>query len=244
MKDKKPKKEVKKSTKAKAEKKPNALVKDTSVHNPHIVDVNASPKPRYGGRPSRYDPTHHPKVCEWMRRDGKSSKEIALEFGVSQNTIYHWVEKYPAFCDAFNVSRDAVDKLVENALLKKCLGYDESYIETYEEREALIPKAAERLGISPDDIDNWIVVKRKVMQKRLIVPPDVNAIKFWLINRKGSEYKSEKVAHNHSGAEDGKPISVKPDLTGLSMDELKALEVITKKIKPEEEKKADSKSND
>lgn len=203
----------------------------TSSTNPHVIMQDMEPKPKYSmGRPSKYDNSFHPLIAAFMARDGWTVNQMLDEFGITTTAFYAWMEKHPDFRNAVNNGRDFVDKQVENALLKSALGFCEEWEETtttYGGVALCIP------GEAAQEIDGtFIETERRVTKKKQVFKPDVAAIKFWLVNRKDANWKSDtiKVKHNHNGPVDGEPVTVKPDLTGLSMAELQELQRITGKI--------------
>ena len=97
------------------------------------------------------------KIEGWAR-DGLTDEQIANSMGVNKATLYRWKEKYCDICNALKRGKEVVDRQVENALLKRALGY------TYEE----------------------ITYEGGVETKRVVkeVAPDTTAQIFWLKNRK------------------------------------------------------------
>lgn len=94
-------------------------------------------------------------------RDGFTDEQIATKIGISKQTFYDWKKKYPDFSDSLKKGKEIVDIQVENALLKRALGYE--YVEYSEE-------------CSEDGI------KKKKTVKHVI--PDTTAQIFWLKNRR------------------------------------------------------------
>lgn len=86
--------------------------------------------------------------------------------GVVESTYYDWKRRFPALGAAVADGKEVVDVKVENALLKRALGY--TYTET--KREGTV-----------NGIKNG-TEKITVIEKTM--PPDVAAIIFWLKNRK------------------------------------------------------------
>ena len=62
-------------------------------------------------------------LIEGWARDGLTDEQIAHNMGINTSTIYDWKEKYPDFSNALKNGKEVVDRLVENALLKRALGY-------------------------------------------------------------------------------------------------------------------------
>lgn len=134
-------------------------------------------------------------LVEGWARDGLTDEQIAKNLGIGIRTFYEYKEKYPHFSQSLKRGKEVVDTEVENALLKRALGYtyDE---ETYEELSD---------GTS----------KSKVVTKH--IPGDTTAQIFWLKNRKPGVWR-DKTAVEHSGE-----IKGNNPFTGLSTEELKKL---------------------
>ena len=105
------------------------------------------------------------KIESWAR-DGLTNEQIAKNIGISRKTLQEWINKYSDIRDALKKGKEVVDIEVENALLKRALGYE------YEEVKTLI-----------EEVDGK--KKKKVEKVTRHVPADVSAGIFWLRNRKG-----------------------------------------------------------
>ena len=99
---------------------------------------------------------------EGWARDGLTDEQIAQNVRISRETLYAWKKKYPDISDALKRGKDVVDRQVENALLKRALGYE------YEEVK--------------EKFEGNVMTERTVTKKEVI--PDVTAQIFWLKNRK------------------------------------------------------------
>lgn len=110
-------------------------------------------------------------LLEGWARNGLTDEQIAHNIGITTKTLYEWKNRFSAICDALKKGKEVVDIQVENALLKRALGY--SYEEkTYEGG-----------------------VLTKVVTKQ--VAPDTTAQIFWLKNRKPQEWRDkQEVANN------------------------------------------------
>ena len=73
------------------------------------------------------------KIEGWAR-DGLTDEQIAHNMGISPSTLYEWKKKYPEISEALKKGKEVVDREVENALLKRALGYE------YEEVKQIIEK--------------------------------------------------------------------------------------------------------
>ena len=76
------------------------------------------------GRPSLYDPNTTPKMAGALANQGLTNEEIAKELGINVSTFYAWKAEYPDFSEKVQSGASSVDDRVENAFLKRALGYD------------------------------------------------------------------------------------------------------------------------
>lgn len=115
------------------------------------------------------------RIAGWAR-DGVIDKDIAAKCGVAYSTFRGWRDKFPALSAALKEGKEVVDLLVENALLKRALGY------TYEE------KTYERKQVTEEG-DMGMLLTKTVTKEVL---PDVTAQIFWLKNRKRAEWRDNE----------------------------------------------------
>ena len=117
------------------------------------------------------------KINEWLEkdklillegwaRDGLTDEQIAKNIGINRTTLYDWKKRETNIADALKKGKEVIDFEVENALLKRALGYE------YEE----------------ETYENGILTKKVKKQ----VAPDTTAQIFWLKNRKKEQWR-EKV---------------------------------------------------
>lgn len=112
---------------------------------------------------------------EAWARDGLTDEQLATKIGITAATLYDWKNKYPEISEALKRGKEVVDVEVENALLKRAMGYE--YTETRTE--------------TADDG----TVKTIVMQKTM--PPDTTAQIFWLKNRRPAVWRDkQQVEHS------------------------------------------------
>lgn len=173
------------------------------------------------------------KLQGWAR-DGLTEEQISENMGINRRTLSEWKKRFPPILHALKEGKEVVDRHVENALLKRALGYDtteDKYIyvemsrEEYDERVAYeIEKFdEENPNASRAERDLFIlsIPKYKEMlaeRKVKHVAPDVTAQIFWLKNRKRFEWRDRQEVQ-HSGGLNNTNI----DMSGLSVEELKAI---------------------
>lgn len=122
------------------------------------------------------------KINEWLENDklillegwarcGLTDEQIAKNMGIAPSTLYEWKKKSKEFSESLKKGKEVVDFEVENALLKRALGYE------YEE----------------ETYENGILTKKVKKQ----VPPDTTAQIFWLKNRQVKKWRDKvEIADN------------------------------------------------
>lgn len=114
-------------------------------------------------------------LAAWAR-DGLTDEQIAAKMSVSVATLYNYKNKFFEILEALKRGKEPVDIEVENALLKRALGY--SYTETTQERRQ-------------NEDGDYNLVTTKVVTKEVV--PDTTAQIYWLKNRKRSEWQDRPV---------------------------------------------------
>lgn len=110
-------------------------------------------------------------LLEGWAREGLTEEQIAHNMKISVKTLYNWKNKELQILQALKKGKEVVDFEVENALLKRALGYEYEEL-TYESG----------------------ILTKKVKKQ---VPPDTTAQIFWLKNRKPSSWR-DKVIDNEN----------------------------------------------
>jgi hypothetical protein len=143
------------------------------------------------------------KIEAWAR-NGLTDEQIAHNMGIRRSTLYEWKKKFPVISDTLKKGKEVVDIQVENALLKRALGY--TFTEVTKERVIdYDPKTGEAIG------SHMEIVKEVTKE----VQPDVTAQIFWLKNRKPDVWRDRK--------DIGVSGEVNNPMAGLSTKELKKL---------------------
>lgn len=109
------------------------------------------------------------KIEGWAR-DGLTEEQIAKNMGITRSTLSEWKKKYPDISDTLKKGKDVIDRQVENALLKRALGYEYEEIKKVYEGDKL---------------------KEKTITKKMVVP-DTTAQIFWLKNRKPDKWRDKQ----------------------------------------------------
>ena len=134
------------------------------------------------------------KIEGWAR-DGLTDKQIAENMGVAYSTFRDWIKRFPALSAPLKRGKEVIDRQVENALLKRALGYE--YVETTKE-----------------STDLGLTVTKQVTKQ---VAPDTTAQIFWLKNRKPQEWRDKKETEVTGNLNVNNPFS------DLSVEELRKL---------------------
>lgn len=109
------------------------------------------------------------KLEDWARK-GLTDEQISYNMGITAKTLYEWKKKYSNICESLKKGKEVVDIQVENALLKRALGY--SYVET---------KIKKEYGEITEEIN---VTKE--------IPPDPTSAIFWLKNRRPEQWREKR----------------------------------------------------
>ncbi len=121
-------------------------------------------------------------LLQGWARNGLTDEQIAKNMGISRSTLAEWKKKYSDISDTLKKGKDVVDIEVENALLKKALGY--SYKETTKE-----------LSVDKQTGESKLIVTKEVTKH---IAPDTAAGIFWLKNRRPDEWRDRVQEDNNA----------------------------------------------
>lgn len=126
---------------------------------------------------SKYFTHVEPKLTlvEGWARDGLTDEQIAKNLNIAYSTFREYKNKFSALSAALKKGKEIIDYEVENALLKRALGYEYDEV-TYEHGEE---------------------TKRVTKQ----VAPDTTAQIFWLKNRKSDKWRDKQVVESNNTIE-------------------------------------------
>jgi len=161
-----------------------------------------------------YDGLRFPHIGYTLSKEyGFTQAQLAQVFDVKLNTVEVWMIKHKEFAMMVRKGRDEYDGAnVENALLKKCLGY--TFEEKSIKRIKIKGKTAEGLEVSVPATE--IVMTTKHMS------PDTKAIMFWLQNRNSARWKNmtyiKADIEQHTSH-----VEVNADITNMKSEDIRAL---------------------
>ncbi|WAX05213.1 hypothetical protein AC844P1_00002 [Anaerostipes phage AC844P1] len=135
------------------------------------------------------------KIEGWAR-DGLVDEQIAQNIGIAASTLYEWKKQYPEISEALKKGKEVVDRQVENALLKRALGYKYEEIKTEKTNEG-----------------------KKVTVTVKEVVPDTTAQIFWLKNRKPEQWRDKQQIEHSGGIRSEKLSDIISQLGGEGLEE-------------------------
>lgn len=116
-------------------------------------------------------------LLEGWARDGLTNEQIANNIGINVKTLYEWKNKESNISNALKKGKEVIDFEVENALLKRALGYTITINEQKIDKDGCVHDT-----------------KRDVH-----VPGDTTAQIFWLKNRKKEQWREKQEYSNDEG---------------------------------------------
>lgn len=120
-------------------------------------------------------------LVEGWARNGLTDEQIAKNLGISKTTFYKYIKEHSELSERLKKGKEVIDFEVENALLKRALGY--KYKEVTKELVRDSETKEEELKVTKE------VIKEVV--------PDTTAQIFWLKNRKSEEWRDKQnIEHN------------------------------------------------
>lgn len=172
------------------------------------------------------------KLEAWAR-DGLTDEQIAEKINVSPSTLYEWKKKYSEISESLKRGKEIVDIQVENALLKRALGYsynEDKYISVPMDLAEYTEKLEQYMNMykfeHPEATDSELILVRErfpktkeVLAERKVkeVVPDTTAQIFWLKNRRPDRWRDKQDMELSGEVKSTNPYA------GLTTEELKKL---------------------
>lgn len=145
---------------------------------------------------------------EAYARDGLTDEQIAAKMNIDTATLYRWKKKYCKICESLKRGKEIVDVQVENALLKRALGYtynEDKYISVPMDQAEYFEKLDVYMNLykleHPEATDSELLMVRErfpktkaVLTERKVkeVVPDTTAQIFWLKNRRPDIWRDKQ----------------------------------------------------
>ena len=123
-------------------------------------------------------------LIEGWARDGLTEDQIAHNMGIVRSTLSEWKIKFKDISDALKKGKEVVDREVENALLKKAMGYTVDLVKTFKVKRTIYEN-----GKKVEEYEELVPGVDQVH-----VPADTTAQIFWLKNRKPEDWRDKREA--------------------------------------------------
>jgi hypothetical protein len=142
------------------------------------------------GRPTKYLPIYA-KQAKKLAEKGLIDKDIYDILGIAEKNGIIWKSKYPEFRKGIEEGKETDNRLVENSLTKKALGYE------YEE-------------ITSEPIINLITGEKTIEITRIVkkhVPASDSSIQFYLTNKMKEKYSNNQNINMNANINDASEMS-------------------------------------
>lgn len=120
-------------------------------------------------------------LAGWAR-NGLTEEQIANNCGIKRQTLYEWKKKYPDIDDTIKKNKEIIDYEVENALLKKCFGYNAKVIKNFKIKKIIYGENGRKISETEELVEK---------EDEVHVPADTAAQIFWLRNRMPSDWRDK-----------------------------------------------------
>jgi len=155
-----------KGTRSKPEKPGRVVAIGLDVPTPSDLEAGDMGGPG-AGRPEDYRP-EYVAIARGMCRLGATDFDLAQEFGVTTATIWLWRSKHEEFLNATLEGKEAFDNRAERSLAMRAVGY------SYHSEKVFQYEGQ--------------IVRAEIVEH---VPPDVNACRLWLMNRRPDKWRDK-----------------------------------------------------
>lgn len=104
-------------------------------------------------------------LLEGWARQGLTDEQIANNMGIGRTTLYDWRQKEPNIANALKKGKEVVDFEVENALLKRALGYTIVLNKQKVTKDGDIVDIVEEMHIAPDTTAQIFWLKNRMTRQ-------------------------------------------------------------------------------
>lgn len=169
-----------------------------------LPGANENSKPPDLGRPDKevipFTDTYLEKVRPHLNQIselvliGYTNLEIAKALDISEETFYQYKKNYPEFSESITKNKPLANDKVIRSLYQRAQNQEIHETEEIEEHLFIKDKGSGYEVPVCDDYGNPII-KRKKIKRTKVIPGDVKAMQFWLMNR-GRNLWTNKVDGN------------------------------------------------
>lgn len=146
-------------------------------------------------------------LLQGWARNGLTQEQIAKNVGCASTTLSSWKSKSEKISEALKKGAEVVDLEVENALLKRALGYKSQNKQTFINVNAKGQKS-QRVIVTENE-----------------VPPDTTAIVFWLKNRRPDKWRKMAPAFERKTEAEARKLEVEIEKLQLEIEALKTQDI-------------------
>ena len=150
------------------------------------------------------------QIEEWARL-GLTEEQISHNMGINRSTLSAWKRDYPIIREHLMKGKEVVDIQVENALLKKALGFE------YEEIKEII------------DTSESGHERVRIEKTKKYSLPDTTAQIFWLKNRRPEDWRDKRYTDevqelfNQRTIAETEKLAAETERTKIEIDKLKGI---------------------
>lgn len=198
----KSKKQKKKQNNSPQQKLLNQALTNNSTDKNNIPGLNENPPDL--GRPDKevipFTDTYLEKVRPHLNQIselvliGYTNLEISKALDISEETFYQYKKNYPEFSESITKNKPLANDKIIRSLYQRAQNQELHETEEIEEHLFIKDKGSGYEVPVCDDYGNPII-KRKKVKRTKVIPGDVKAMQFWLMNR-GRNLWSNKVDGN------------------------------------------------
>lgn len=140
------------------------------------------------GRPTDYSPNFNEEAFK-LTLLGLTDVELAKYFDVAERTLNDWKVKYPAFLQSIREGKEEADANVSDKLYNRAKGMEWTENVPMKIKEVYFDDAGRRCEKE----------KIELVPVRKSVPPDTQALQFWLKNRRSQNWREKTEVNHQSG---------------------------------------------
>lgn len=155
-----------------------------------------------------YDPETYPERAAQLVLNGATDRDLAVEFQVTGTVLRSWMNQYPEFAAACIISKDAslADAKVERSVYEMANGYSIPAVKIMHYKGEVI----------------------KVPYRKHI-PKDINAAKYWLMNRDPTKWGRGSDSNNNNDDKTPSAINVNM-IRGMNTEQLRQMVQVLKSV--------------
>lgn len=115
-------------------------------------------------------------------REGLTDEQIAKNMKISRSTLNEWKKKHSDISDTLKKNKEIVDYEVENALLKKCFGYNAKVLKNVKVKHVDYNDEGRKISEHEEIVEVYDEVH---------IPADTTAEIIWLKNRQPDKWRDK-----------------------------------------------------